>query len=322
MPFDSPRWKPPVTDAELGRLGTEFDAGPQPVVNGVLWTESHKFSDGDRYRLAVQQRNRNAWVVADGRSVLSIDGDWKFESMPSERRDQFIRETRFGTPIDALSVAAAYRNRLTDWVSRVGNPDVVILCGVSNGQQSFESSPEHCLFVAQAIATRAHSNQYRKYGGENPRPYICHPEAVAAEARAWFESRVSPEQVDMWEAVGWLHDAVEDGPEWIADKIHQFNGGVYKNVILLTNTSKSHPELNRAARKKLDREHLAQAPWEIKAIKLIDRRLNLMDLDHPDSPVDFRRLYACESKELIAALVTPATTRLAEEAIALCEVMT
>lgn len=73
-------------------------------------------------------------------------------------------------------------------------------------------------------------------------------------------------------------------------------------VTWLTNPSKGS-KASRAERKKMDREHLAQAPTAVKQIKMLDRTYNLRDLDE-QAPVKFVRLYADESQALLDEALT------------------
>jgi len=57
--------------------------------------------------------------------------------------------------------------------------------------------------VAELLATVAHEGQYRKDG----KPYITHPAAVVREVRIY---KANSSRLDLYEIVGWLHDAVED----------------------------------------------------------------------------------------------------------------
>lgn len=79
--------------------------------------------------------------------------------------------------------------------------------------------------LAREIATTAHAGQYRRDGVT---PYIRHPEAVAR--------RVAGDQ--RLEAIGWLHDVLEDTdetPESLADK--GIPHDVITSVRLLTKSS-------------------------------------------------------------------------------------
>lgn len=61
------------------------------------------------------------------------------------------------------------------------------------------------LELAEAIARAAHYGQQRQFSGK---PYIIHPEAVA-------KSLEDPND----KIVAWLHDVLEDCPEWRAERL-------------------------------------------------------------------------------------------------------
>lgn len=96
-------------------------------------------------------------------------------------------------------------------------------------------------------------------------------------------------------------------------EMQRLDAEAYALVVELTNPSKKRPDLRRADRKQMDREHLAHVSWLAKVIKLIDRRSNLMEMaDQPAEP-DFKRLYARESEALLPYLTSPDTQGLETE---------
>jgi (p)ppGpp synthase/HD superfamily hydrolase len=104
-------------------------------------------------------------------------------------------------------------------------------------------------------------------------------------------------------AAAWLHDVVEDTDASESDIKSRFGDDIFRLVMILTNPSKEHSELRRAERKKMDREHLANASDEAKAIKLADRIDNLRDLSvDPLVPENFRVRYLSESQQLLEVL--------------------
>ena len=148
------------------------------------------------------------------------------------------------------------------------------------------------ILRAAKLAKQAHAGQTRKY---RPLPYIVHPARVAA--RTTLLDDVTAEEV----AAAWLHDVIEDTSldqddlrrQSIPDRAVQL-------VVELTNPSKRHPDLRRAQRKEMDREHLGTISREARRIKLIDRIDNLRDLMEADDA--FRSLYVAESVMLVERL--------------------
>jgi len=109
------------------------------------------------------------------------------------------------------------------------------------------------------FATKAHGDQKRKYSGE---PYIHHPLAVAEIVRSVPHT---PEMI----AAAILHDVVEDTPVELSEIKEAFGGKVAQLVAWLTDISTPYHG-NRAARKELDRQHIALAPDAAKLIKICD----------------------------------------------------
>jgi (p)ppGpp synthase/HD superfamily hydrolase len=104
-------------------------------------------------------------------------------------------------------------------------------------------------------------------------------------------------------AAAWLHDVIEDCGVTAEDLAEHFATGVVRLVVELTNPSKKHPDLPRAERKRMDREHAALVSREAKVIKLADRVDNLQETaDDPRTPCDFVKLYRRESADLLEVL--------------------
>jgi len=57
--------------------------------------------------------------------------------------------------------------------------------------------------VAESIARVAHEGQVRKLGEEKGKPYIVHPERIAAKVEG-----------DTLKSIAWLHDVLEDCPAY------------------------------------------------------------------------------------------------------------
>ena len=147
------------------------------------------------------------------------------------------------------------------------------------------------ILQAARWAHEAHKDQVRKYNG---RPYIEHPMRVAGWAT--LIDGVQSEHV----AAAWLHDVLEDNPKYWSKIVDYVPAPVRIIVKQLTNPSKDYPDLNRARRKAMDREHLAGVCDTAKVIKMIDRYDNLCDV--VDGDRGFQCVYAQESLLLVQAI--------------------
>jgi (p)ppGpp synthase/HD superfamily hydrolase len=151
---------------------------------------------------------------------------------------------------------------------------------------------------AQALATGWHSGQVRKYTGE---PYINHPREVA--------NLVSdlPESTAPMIAAAYLHDVVEDTECTLAmlrAELGKFGPLSHQTVDLvywLTDAS-TPADGNRAARKAIDRAHIAKAPTEAKTIKLADLISNTSSIVRCDP--EFAVVYLAEKRLLLPELNT------------------
>lgn len=144
---------------------------------------------------------------------------------------------------------------------------------------------------AREFATHHHGaiGQVRKYTGE---PYINHPAAVVALLRT------VPHTEEML-AAAWLHDVVEDTPVTLPEIVREFGPLVGGYVYWLTDES-CPEDGNRAARKAIDRAHLAEACPEAKTIKLADMIDNSRSI--LERGPDFARIYLKEKKLLLGVL--------------------
>jgi (p)ppGpp synthase/HD superfamily hydrolase len=156
---------------------------------------------------------------------------------------------------------------------------------------------------AQVYAMAAHAavGQKRKYTGE---PYIVHPAEVAKIVAG--VSGATPDMV----AAAWLHDVVEDTGCTITDIHMGFGADIASLVSWLTDVSK--PEDGpRWYRKKMDREHTAQAPAEAQTIKLADLISNSKSIMAHDPK--FAKVYL-EEKRLLLEVLTKGDPGLHAEA--------
>ncbi len=158
---------------------------------------------------------------------------------------------------------------------------------------------------AARFAAQAHGGQKRKYTGE---PYVSHPEAVAT-----IVSTVTSDPEVL--AAAWLHDVVEDTPVSLAEIRALFGDRVAQMVSDLTDVSVPS-DGNRAIRKALDRDHLAQASPEAQTIKYADLIDNTRSIVARDPA--FARTYLREKAALLAVM-DRGDPRLREQAMRLCE---
>ena len=157
---------------------------------------------------------------------------------------------------------------------------------------TMEQSGMDVVRKAQVYAMAAHAavGQKRKYTGE---PYIVHPAEVAK-----IVASVEGATYDMI-AAAWLHDVVEDTGCTFTDIHMAFGIDIATMVGWLTDVSK--PEDGpRWYRKKLDREHTAQAPAEVQTIKLADLISNSRSIMAHDPK--FAKVYLEEKRMLLEVM--------------------
>ncbi len=144
---------------------------------------------------------------------------------------------------------------------------------------------------AREFATGAHKriDHRRKYTNQ---PYDAHLKSVAA-----LVAEVTDDPVTV--AAAWLHDIVEDTPATHHDIEDAFGPEVARLVHELTDISRPG-DGNRAARKALDRDHLAGASARAQTVKLADLIDNARDICRHDPR--FARVYLAEMAALLEVL--------------------
>ncbi len=138
---------------------------------------------------------------------------------------------------------------------------------------------------------KAHVGQVRKYTGED---YYTHPLAVARYISEYVRD-FTPEQI----VAALLHDVVEDTPHTLEEIRQKYGDKVANYVFFLTDVSKPE-DGNRATRKRLDREHIAKAPPEVKTIKIADLIDNTKSIVANDKK--FAKVYLAEKVLLLEVL--------------------
>ena len=147
--------------------------------------------------------------------------------------------------------------------------------------------------VTRAVeyATQAHAriDQRRKYSNQ---PYDVHLKSVANLIREVVDD-------DEMIAAAWLHDTVEDTPATVQDVEREFGQSVAILVSELTDVSRPG-DGNRAARKRIDRLHIAKASARAKTIKLADLIDNCRDICRHDNR--FCKVFLSEMEALLGVL--------------------
>jgi (p)ppGpp synthase/HD superfamily hydrolase len=154
-------------------------------------------------------------------------------------------------------------------------------------------------YEAMEFARKVHATQRRKYTNA---PYFDHLAEVVGVAMSvgWHAPQVHP---DTFMAVAWLHDCVEDQDIRLAEICSKFGTQVAEGVFFLSDMEQG----NRATRKRLSRERLAQAPGWVQTIKCADLISNTSSIVQHDP--DFAKVYL-EEKRLLLEVLTKADRRL------------
>lgn len=71
---------------------------PKPTVKATHYEVSclpEENVNARHFTLRVEYRGRDRWAVTDGHDCLSKDGTWSYESIPSNREDDWLAAHRF-----------------------------------------------------------------------------------------------------------------------------------------------------------------------------------------------------------------------------------
>ncbi len=140
-----------------------------------------------------------------------------------------------------------------------------------------------------AIAAHSRINHRRKYSKQ---PYSDHLSAVAKLVATVTDDRETI-------AAAWLHDVVEDTTVTLTDVEESFGRTISGLVDELTDISRPG-DGNRAARKKIDLDHLARASPRAQTVKLADLIDNCVDISKNDPR--FALVYLKEMEALLEVL--------------------
>lgn len=151
-------------------------------------------------------------------------------------------------------------------------------------------------YEAMMLAREVHKNQRRKYTGS---PYTDH----LAEVAGIVATVAPPYFADMMVSVAWLHDCVEDQGVTVPSLRAAFGDAVADGVRLLSDLEKG----NRAERKAMSRDRLANAPSWVQTIKCADLISNTSSIVMHDPK--FAAVYL-EEKRLLLDVMTSADHRL------------
>jgi hypothetical protein len=153
------------------------------------------------------------------------------------------------------------------------------------------AAPDDLVARAKAFAIAAHRriDHRRKY---NQQPYEVHLKAVAE-----LVATVSDDAEML--AAAWLHDIVEDTEVTLEQLDDSFGPAVARLVYELTDVSRPG-DGNRAARKAIDRQHLAQASPRAQTVKLADLCDNAADITRGDPK--FAGVFLAEMRDLLDVL--------------------
>ncbi|MCP1404300.1 HD domain-containing protein [Achromobacter insolitus] len=153
-------------------------------------------------------------------------------------------------------------------------------------------------FDAMSFAREIHKDQRRKYTNN---PYTDHLAEVAGIVATVADDLMAP--YDVICATAWLHDCVEDQAVCLWDIESQFGTLVAIGVSGLSDIEQG----NRAERKRLSRERLAQCSDWIQTIKVADLISNTSSIVQHDPKFAVTYL---EEKRLLLDVLTKADPRL------------
>jgi guanosine-3',5'-bis(diphosphate) 3'-pyrophosphohydrolase len=143
--------------------------------------------------------------------------------------------------------------------------------------------------TALRVATKAHSGQTRKSGGQ----YIEHPKEVARFVKKFKKSNNLSALVQ----AAYLHDTIEDTDTTYADLVKQFGALVADMVKELTTDKQASDAIGKG--EYIANKMAKMSSWSL-VIKLADRLANVQDID--TRPAAFQKKYAADTTLAIKRL--------------------
>ncbi len=82
------------------------------ITNEQLFSIATSFCIDEFMEIFIERRNSDSWtIISSGRECLYSDSDkWEYETFPSNRTEEFIQKTRFGSVIEAAERYLRWRN--------------------------------------------------------------------------------------------------------------------------------------------------------------------------------------------------------------------
>jgi (p)ppGpp synthase/HD superfamily hydrolase len=156
-------------------------------------------------------------------------------------------------------------------------------------------------YKAMVFARDVHKEQRRKY---THNPYFEHLAEVVGISLSVFNPDFGI-TIDEWQAIGWLHDCMEDCGIHFRELEEKFSYLIARAVELLSDLA----EGNRETRKKISRERLSGCDAYVQTIKVADLISNTGSIVYHDPK--FAKVYL-EEKRLLLDVLTKADKRLIE----------
>lgn len=160
------------------------------------------------------------------------------------------------------------------------------------------------------FAAYHHRNQVRDFTGA---PYFTHLERVRQCVLDHLDGAPginTPHDVEIAEAISWGHDLIEDtkkNQEIVTYDVikSEFGEEVAIGILELTNvyTTEDFPNMNRANRKKAERDRISQISDRSRFIKLCDRYDNITSYEREDPEWGAKHYYIPETELLLTALI-------------------
>jgi hypothetical protein len=101
---------------------SEFDLGPQPILNGIVdWhlkypKEAHRHHIYVKRMLSGDPAKPIRWSIVDeSECCLNKSGIWVYQGLPSTRLDDFYKENRYDSYADAIEYYQKWSRIVKDW---------------------------------------------------------------------------------------------------------------------------------------------------------------------------------------------------------------
>jgi hypothetical protein len=108
-----------IPDSELLAMASEFDLGPEPILNGMAFWYERFPEDTKLHRVSVKSTGNGRWAILKfGNFSLNKNGQWEYQPFPSYRDDKFLKRCRYKSVHEAIGYYRRWKEAVENWATQ------------------------------------------------------------------------------------------------------------------------------------------------------------------------------------------------------------